>query len=163
MGITNYQIHLSIYTGQVLVRSGRASLTGSWFQLPNWKDFSSHWFQKVRRKISVFTNVPDNKLHTWVKMVPTTHASIEIQEEQFFRTTFQNSYFNYLTRPFFTHFCKTPPLSCTICFSLFLRKCLPFLSFPFRKGKFNFWTAFNFRDSRDAFRTPVKDRRSGFL
>ena len=48
---------------------------------------------------SVFSNVPDCKLHTWVRVVSTTHASLEIQEQQFFET-FQSSCFNYLAKTF---------------------------------------------------------------
>ena len=109
---------------------------------------------------SIFSNFPDCKVHTWVRVVSTTHVSLEIQEQQFFET-FQNSCFNYLARPFshafarhqaflavftFLHFCVGVYLS--------LHHCL--------KGKFNFWIAFNFKYSGGALRTPVKDLRWSF-
>ena len=109
---------------------------------------------------SVFSNVPDLKLRTWLRVISTTHASLEIQEQQFFGT-FQNSCFNYLARPFshafarhhaflavfiFLHFCVGANLS--------LHHCL--------KGKFNFWISFNFRYSGGALITPVKDLKWSF-
>ena len=65
-------------------------------------------------------------LHTLVTVVSTTHTSLKIQEQQFFGT-FKNSCFNCLARPFFTCFCKTPCLSCSISFSSFLLRRLAFL------------------------------------
>ena len=84
MGIISYGIkqNFTIYIGEVLARSGRDGLAGSWSQLPNRQDWSCHWFQKVRRKISamksVFSNVPGFKLHTWVRIVSATHVPLEI-------------------------------------------------------------------------------------
>ena len=102
---------------------------------------------------SVFGKIPDCKLHTCVRVISTTYASLKFQEQQFFET-FQNSYFNYLAKPFsharhdsfltvftFLHFYVGVYLS--------LHHCL--------KGKFNFWIAFNFRYYGGALRTPVKD------
>ena len=76
---------------------------------------------------SVFSNVPDCKLHTWVKVVSTTHASQEIQEQQFFET-FQNSCFNYLARHFSHAIAKAPCLSGNIYFPSLLCICLPVLT-----------------------------------
>ena len=52
-----------------------------------------------KKSESVLSNVPVCKLHTWVRVVPTTHASLEIQVQQYFET-FQISCVNYLARPF---------------------------------------------------------------
>ena len=73
---------------------------------------------------SVLSNVPGCKLHTWARVVSTTHASLEIQEQQFFGT-FQKSCFNNIARPFFTCFRKTPRFSCSIWFPSFLHT-IPF-------------------------------------
>ena len=54
---------------------------------------------------SVFRNVPDCKLHNWVRVISTAHASLEIQEQQCFET-FQNSCFSYLARPFSQAFAR---------------------------------------------------------
>ena len=137
MCIISYQFKqdLTIYIGEIKARSGRGSLTDSRSQLFNGQDWTCHKFKKVLRKRSakelIFRNVPRCQLHTWVRVVSTTYASLEIQEQQFFGTS-QNSCFNYLARSFFTYFCKTLRLSCRICCSSVLRWCLPFLK-PFCK------------------------------
>ena len=110
---------------------------------------------------SVFSNVSDCKLYTCVGVVSTKHASLEIQEQQFFET-FQNNCFNYLARPFSHAFARHHVFLAVFTFLHFsagvylsLHHCL--------KGKFNFWIAFNFRYSGGALRTPVKDLRWSFL
>ena len=133
----------------------------------------------------VFSNVPGWKLHTWVRVVSNTHASrtaifqnISKQLFQLFSQIIFHMHFStcMLLQKFrksnflehfrkivsiiqlnhFSHaFCNTLCLSCSTCFSLFLD------TFPFTIGKFNF--VFNFRYSRDTFRTPVKDLRWSFL
>ena len=67
--------------------------------------------------------------------------------------------FQLFSQTFFTCFCKTPRISCSVYFPSFLRMCL----LHGLKGKFNFWIAFNFRYSGGALRTPVKDLRWSFL
>ena len=118
-------------------------------------------FRKISAMESVFSNVPNCKLHTWVRVISTTHASLEIKEQQFFET-FQNSYFNYLARPFSLVFARHHAflaiftfLNFCVCVYLSLHHCL--------KGKFNLWIAFNFRYFGGALRTPVKDLRWSFL
>ena len=102
---------------------------------------------------SVFSNVLDCKLHAWVRKISTLHASLEIQEQQFFET-FQKSYFSYLARPFSNAFARHHAFLAVLTFLHFcvgvylsLNHCL--------KGKFNFWIVFNFRYSGGALRTPV--------
>ena len=130
MGIISYRVkqNLTIYIGEVLKRRGRGILTGAFVQ---WVRLELPLIQKVCRKIFAmewfFSKVPGCKLQTWVRVVSTTHASLEIREQQFFGT-FQKSYFNYFATPFSSCFCKTPRISCSICFSSFLRRCLPFLT-----------------------------------
>ena len=122
-------------------------------------NFKKFW--KISAIESVFSKVPNCKLHTWVRVISTTHASLEIKEQQFFET-FQSSYFNYLARPFSLAFARHHTflavftfLNFCVCVYLSLQHCL--------KGKFNFWIAFNFRYSGGALRTPVKDLRWSFL
>ena len=55
--------------------------------------------------------------------------------------------FNYLARPFFTCFWKTPRLSWSICFSSLLSSVYLSLHHCI-KGKFNFYITFNFRYSQ---------------
>ena len=70
---------------------------------------------------SVFRNV-----YTWIREVSTTYVLLEILEQLLFGL-FQNTCFNYLAKSVLCPFCKTPRLSCSICFSL-LRRFLPFLA-----------------------------------
>ena len=96
---------------------------------------------------SVFSNVLDCKLHTWVRpAVFTTHASLEIQEQQFFEII-QNNCFNYLARPFSYAFVIHHTFLAVF---TFLHFCVGVYL-----GKLNFWIAFNFKYSGGALRTPV--------
>ena len=90
---------------------------------------------------SFYSNNPDCKLHAWVRVVSTIHASVEIQEQQFFEA-FQNSCFNYLARPFSHTFARHHAflavftlLHFRVGVYLTLHHCL--------KSKFNFGIAFN--------------------
>ena len=96
---------------------------------------------------SVFSNVLDCKLHTCVRpAVSTTHASLEIQEQQFFEII-QNNCFNYLARPFSYAFVIHHTFLAVF---TFLHFCVGVYL-----GKLNFWIAFNFKYSGGALRTPV--------
>ena len=79
---------------------------------------------------ATFTNFPDCKLYTWVRVISFTHIFLEMLEQLCF-TIFQNSCLKYLTRSIFECFCKTPHLSSSTCFSL-LRRCLRFIARLFK-------------------------------
>ena len=70
--------------------------------------------------------------------------------------------FQLFSKTFFTGFCKTPRLSCSIYFPSIWRRWYRSLHHCV-KGKFNFSITFNFRYSGDALRTSVKDLRWSFL
>ena len=108
---------------------------------------------------SVFSNFPGCKLPIWVRVVSTTHASLQIQEYQFFGT-FQNGCFNYdhflhafakhhafLAVFALLHFCVSVQLSLH----------------HYVKGNFNFWITHNFRYSSGVYRTQGKDLRCSFF
>ena len=88
-----------------------------------------------KKSESVLSNVPACKLHTWVRVVSTTHASLEIQVQQYFET-FQISCVNYLARPFSHAFARHRAFLALFAFLhfcigayLFFHHCL--------RGKFN--------------------------
>lgn len=121
MGIINCHIkqNIAIYISEVFSRSWLGSLAG---------------IRVVPRVVLTFSLIlktsQENVCEESLSLV-TIQASVKLQVSleiylQPFLGTFQNSCFNCLARPFAAWFCKTPHLSCSICFS-FLRRCAPFL------------------------------------
>ena len=120
----------------------------------NFKKFAGKYLQWSRFSVTLQTA-------SWVRLVSTTHASLEIWEQQFFET-FQISCFNYLARLFSHAFARHHAFLAVFTFLHFSVGVYQFLQHCL-KGKFNFWIAFNFRYFGGALRTPVKDLRWSFL